>query len=138
MTLQLIRILSDFGLVVLIWMVQLIIYPSFARYKNKDLLPWHRTYTKRLSAIVIPLMFTQIFAVAYQLYKSQEMYTCASAVLVVLVWILTFTQFVPLHNNISKDYKVAYSVQKLIQRNWMRTALWTVLFLVSLWHIIRD
>jgi len=138
MILQLIRILSDFGLVVLIWMVQLIIYPSFARYTTKNLLPWHRVYTKRLSAIVIPLMFTQVFAIAYQLYRSQEFYTYLSAVLVVLVWIATFTKFVPLHNNIAKDYNVQDSVKKLIQGNWIRTVLWTVLFLVSLWNILRN
>ncbi|AZQ58280.1 hypothetical protein EJ994_05450 [Maribacter sp. MJ134] len=136
MTVNLIRMLSDFGLVVLIWMVQLIIYPSFARYTHENLLSWHRIYTKRLASIVIPLMFTQAFVVAYQLYKTQEFFTYCSAVLVVLVWLSTFTQFVPLHNNISKGEKVADSVEKLIQRNWIRTALWTLLFMLSLWNNI--
>jgi hypothetical protein len=83
-------------------------------------------------------MFTQIFAIAYQLYRSQEFYTYLSAVLVVLVWIATFTKFVPLHNNIAKDYNVQDSVKKLIQGNWIRTVLWTVLFLVSLWNVLRN
>lgn len=136
MTVNLIRMLSDFGLVVLIWMVQLIIYPSFARYTHENLLPWHRMYTKKLASIVIPLMFTQVFVVAYQLYKNQGVFTYCSAILVVLVWLSTFTQFVPLHNNISKGEKVAHSVEKLIQRNWIRTALWTLLFMLSLWNNI--
>jgi len=138
MTIDLIRILVDFGLVVLIWMVQLIVYPSFSRYSVQNLIPWHKIYTQRLAVIVIPLMFTQVFAVAYQLYKSQELYTYLSALLVVLVWIATFAKFVPLHNNIAKETKVNVAVGQLTQGNWMRTAIWTVLFLISLWYRLTN
>jgi len=138
MMIDTLRILVDFGLVVLIWMVQLLIYPNFAHYTHKNLLSWHRVYIKRLAGIVIPLMFTQVFVVGYQLYENKEIYTFLSAIPVVLVWLSTFIQFVPLHNKISKGLEIEDSVQKLIHRNWIRTALWTALFLLSFWNILRS
>ena len=83
-------------------MVQLLIYPSFAHYQLKDLITWHRKYTKRLSLIVIPLMFAQVGIVSIQLINNQNVYEILSGILVTLVWISTFTQFVPLHQKISK------------------------------------
>ncbi|MFT7429007.1 MAG: hypothetical protein ACI9IZ_001504, partial [Nonlabens sp.] len=41
--LDLLQLLVDFGLVVLIWIVQLIIYPSFLYYGSKTLNKWHKT-----------------------------------------------------------------------------------------------
>ena len=51
-------LLVDAGLVVLIWMVQLIIYPSFLHYDN-NLVEWHHKYTSRIALIVV-LYYTEI------------------------------------------------------------------------------
>ena len=56
MNLEYIRLLVDAGFIVLIWAVQLVIYPSFKFYSNANLLKWHRLYTKRVTVIVLPLM----------------------------------------------------------------------------------
>ena len=60
MDLQLIRLLLDFGLMVLIWIVQLVIYPGLCYYKNEDLGKWHKIYTQRIGVIVGPLMIAQL------------------------------------------------------------------------------
>ena len=52
--------LADFGLLVLIWMVQLVVYPGFKYYQRERLLEWHARYTSRISYIVGPLMLGQL------------------------------------------------------------------------------
>lgn len=77
------RLLLDFGLCILIWVVQLIVYPSFAFYNNTQLLKWHKTYTKAIALIVIPLMLGQLGIAIYQVFLAQNSYTLVSIVLVV-------------------------------------------------------
>ena len=131
-----IRLLLDFGLLILIWMVQLIIYPSFAFYNPKDLLPWHEKYTRRIAVIVIPLMFGQLIVTTAQFVQEQGFYEILSMAMVLSLWIITFALFVPLHQNISKGKEIGFSVQKLVQRNWIRTTIWTVLFILTTWNYV--
>ncbi len=127
-----IRLLFDFGLVVLIWMVQLIIYPSFMYFRKTDLLSWHDIYTKRISIVVIPLMFGQLFLAIFQLVQAFNFYTLISMVLVTAVWVSTFAQFVPMHHTISKGNVDGSLLQQLVRCNWLRTLLWTLIFLLNL------
>lgn len=130
------RLLFDAGLVVLIWMVQLIVYPSFLYYDREDLITWHKTYTSRLAMIVIPLLFGQLILAVIQLAYISSTQTIVSLGLVILVWISTFTQFVPIHNAIAKRRVTTELLTKLVRRNWIRTALWTFIFCWSLYHYI--
>jgi DMSO reductase anchor subunit len=132
-----IRLLLDFGLVVLIWIVQLIIYPSFQFYTPEELLPWHSKYTVAISFIVIPLMLGQLVVSALQFVRHQNFYTISSLIVVCLIWTLTFTIFVPLHNSIASDSFTADSLESLVQNNWSRTFLWSALFLWSFYNYVK-
>lgn len=137
MSIALIRLLLDFGLVVLIWIIQRIVYPSFLHYSTKNLVVWHREYTSRFSTIVIPLMFGQLGISIYQVIIAVNLYTVVSLVIILLVWISTFLQFVPIHSNISKGSVSERMLNRLVHKNWIRTVLWTLLFLYSLYgHLI--
>lgn len=133
------RLLFDFGLVVLIWMVQLIVYPSFRYFSsNSDLGNWHEIYVVRISYLVIPLMFGQLFTLLYQIYVALNLYTIISLFLVLLAWLITFVLFVPRHNTISKS--VAFDniiLKELVAFNWWRTALWTLAFVWSLFFKLQ-
>ena len=52
--------LASFGLVVLIWLVQVIIYPAFADIAPQRFTRWHAGYTRALTWIVMPLMLGQV------------------------------------------------------------------------------
>ncbi|QLG46738.1 hypothetical protein [Costertonia aggregata] len=134
MHIEFLRLLFDFGLVILIWTVQLIIYPSFPYYGRLDLIEWHKIYVQRISYVVVPLMFGQLVVSAIQVYESQTFYTIASLILVILVWALTFSQFVPLHHKISNTTFTEKDVRQLIVRNWGRTILWNLIFI---WGLIN-
>lgn len=132
MIVEILRILFDVGLLVLIWMVQLIVYPSFLYYTHEQLVVWHARYVKQISVIVIPLMFGQTLVSGFQLYQEPSAYTIGSGILVLITWILTFYLFVPRHNAISNSTYTNKTLVELVSLNWFRTVFWTLIFLWTL------
>ncbi len=124
----------DFGLVVLIWITQLIVYPSFKHFPEEHLLAWHSKYTNRITIIVMPLMLLQVYFHGLQLYEHFSIYSATSAVLILLIWYNTFLLAIPLHRAISEGRNVNTSVEKLNRVNWFRTVAWSVTFALSLLH----
>ena len=129
------RLLIDFGFVVLIWAVQLVIYPSFGYYTKDNLQHWHQSYTLRVTFVVLPLMLTQLVLVGLQLYQAQNWYTVSSAIIIAILWLQTFLVFVPLHQSIDFGDLKKDVCKQLVKKNWWRTFLWSVLFLISLLYI---
>lgn len=136
MTLDLIRLLIDTGFLILIWAVQLVIYPSFKFYSSENLYTWHRLYTVRVTFIVLPLMFSQLICALLHIWKIQNWYTLISLTLILLLWLLTFLVFVPLHQSIDNNNPVSEVCHKLVTKNWIRTLLWSVLFFISLMNYL--
>ena len=132
MSITILRLLFDFGLLVLIWIIQRIVYPSFIHYNSKDLVNWHKVYTSRLTFIVMPLMLGQLGISIYQLIMEIDLYTVLSLIIIIVIWVATFLQFVPIHAQISKGKASQKMLDSLVKKNWIRTFLWTVLFLYSL------
>jgi len=128
---NLVRFSIDSGLVVLIWMVQLIIYPSFKYYSKTSLLLWHAVYVKRISIIVIPLMVAQVVIIGWQLYAVQNLYTTTSAILVLAVWGSTFVTFVPRHNSIAENNYTDQTIAQLVSYNWIRTFIWSMIWFLT-------
>ena len=125
------RLLLDFGLCILIWMVQLIVYPSFLFFSDNNLFTWHKTYTKAIALIVMPLMLGQLSIVIYQVFLIQNTYTLTSIVLVIFLWGITLLKFAPMHQQISEGKTHLQLQKKLVQMNWIRTIIWTILFVMS-------
>jgi hypothetical protein len=128
-SLKLILLLVDAGLVVLIWMVQLIVYPSFLFYQKEDLVRWHKLYTNRIAIIVIPLMLVQLVLSGVYVFDGINLKSITSLVIVLFLWIFTFTSFAPLHFKISETKADRNMLLLLVKRNWIRTIFWTALFL---------
>ncbi|OZV69779.1 hypothetical protein [Winogradskyella aurantia] len=132
MTLDLARLLTDTGFLILIWAVQLVIYPSFNYYTPKNLFEWHKNYTVRVTYIVLPLMFSQLILAVIYVWQIQNWYSILSILIIVILWLLTFLIFVPLHQGIDKAQPQERVCDKLVSKNWIRTVLWTLLFILSL------
>lgn len=130
------RIAVDFGLVVLIWIVQLIIYPSFRYYSPAELAVWHPKYSNLITLIVGPLMLAQVGLIGSQLLNRLSWLTGASAVLVGLMWAATAFQAVPIHNAIAAGDATAETLARLVSANWVRTVGWTVIFGLGVWQRI--
>ena len=131
MSISILRLLVDFGLLVLIWVIQLIVYPSFLYYKKENLITWHRKYTSLVGYIVAPLMVLQLGLSIYQISNAVTPYNIISVMMISTIWIITFLQFVPIHNNISNGSTSEKMLLSLVKKNWMRTFLWSLLFVLN-------
>ena len=136
MVLELLRLIIDFGFMVLIWAVQLVIYPSFKYYNSSNLILWHQTYTKRVIVIVLPLMVTQLLLSVVHLFEILNWYSIVSFAIILMLWALTFLIFVPLHVSIDKGNPAENVCVKLVQKNWVRTCLWSLLFFISFFYFL--
>lgn len=124
--------LFDFGLVILIWMTQLIVYPSFTYYSASALVDWHAKYTTAISIIVMPLMLGQLLLHGLGLLHDFSWVRLFAAILIGLSWVNTFFFAVPLHNKISNNTDVLEAAAQLVSVNWYRTVLWTIVFLLGM------
>lgn len=123
-----VMLIFDFGLVVLIWIVQLIVYPGFAYYKKEDLLVWHKKYTIYITIIVLPLMAGQLAFHGLDLFDSYSHQKALIGFMIIACWLITFAYAVPLHRRIDQDNEMELAVKSLVKVNWYRTILWSLVF----------
>ncbi|HBH47204.1 MAG TPA: hypothetical protein DDX98_01100 [Bacteroidales bacterium] len=124
-----IKLLFDGGLVILIWMVQLTIYPSFRYYSKDQLMQWHEIYTRRISLVVVPLMLGQLLFSILEVWFTRELFSFFNLIAALIVWVLTFWLFVPRHQKIAAGVSNVSLLKQLENLNWWRTALWSVIFI---------
>lgn len=127
MKIEVVRLAIDLGLVVLIWMVQLLIYPSFKWMAKETFQSWHRNYMQRMTFIVAPLMFAQIGLSLYFFYYYPDMFmpNVTYTLLIAGTWISTFLIFIPLHAKLDKELNAVAYCDRLTHLNWIRVLLWT-------------
>lgn len=129
--------LFHFGLVVLIWLVQLVIYPSLKYVDPAQFVDWHRVYTERVSLVVIPLMLGQLGLSVARLaleWLHGDGMTLASFLVLLLVvgcWAATFLISVPIHSELQERGRVQSVVEQLVVTNWIRTGLWSAVCLLD-------
>lgn len=124
-----ISLMVDAGLVILIWIVQLVIYPSFLHYTTENLYSWHQKYTSRIAIMVVPLMLFQLIYGLIILFYFPTINHFIYLALVIFLWVFTFLTFAPLHNKISNRNINNKLLTILIYRNWIRTFLWSFLLI---------
>ncbi len=128
--------MADSGLLVLICLVQVIIYPSFDHIETENFKTWHIRYTTVISRIVVPLMLLQIgVELCHALVAEPRWWR---ALLIGIVLFATFSLSVPCHKELQSMGKSTVIIRKLVLTNWIRTLLWTILFLQTLWQGIND
>ena len=120
--------LVNFGMCVVLWLVQLVIYPSFLRVEPSELIAWHKAYTFRVSFVILPLMLGQLVIAILSVWEDPSILEWVAFTFVMVCWILTFFVSVPLHRKIEQNDITRETRQKLITTNWPRTILWSVIF----------
>ncbi len=128
---ELIRLLIDMGLLILTWLVQLVIYPSFLYYTSTDLKKWHSIYTRRITIVVLPLMLSQLLVAIIGLYFIINWQSILYFFVILATWGLTFLRAIPLHLEIEKSPNQNI-IQQLLQVHTWRTVLWTLVFIFSM------
>lgn len=134
---RLLQLLADFGMCLVLWIVQLVIYPSFLRLQPMEIVEWHRTYTFRISFVIMPCMLTQLAIGVARAYMEPSEMNITYLSLVLITWTLTFFVSVPLHNKVSRGEGSAEVFQSLVRTNWPRTLLWSGIFGLSLYRYLN-
>ena len=117
-----------------IWIIQLVHYPSFHFIELNQYITFQRFHMSRISYVVIPAMLTELFTLILIIISMDQVdpIILASALLLIVIWLMTAVFFSGVHQKLTLGYDKAV-VEKLVKLNWGRTLLWTLrLLLVSI------
>ncbi len=123
-------------LVGLILMVHFVHYPSF-RYAGAEWGAAHAFHTGAIGVVVGPMMVFELGLACWLAYRSGGHWVWVMPlVLVVLTWLNTFFQAVPLHTQLGSGFDRAL-VDRLIRADGIRTGLWVVKAVWVSWIFLR-
>ena len=120
-----------------IWVIQLVHYPSFHFVELKQYNTFQRFHMSRISYVVIPAMLTELFTLILIVISMDQIDTLvhASAILLIFIWLMTAVFFSGVHQKLTLGYDQTV-VDKLVKLNWGRTLLWTLrLLLISIYML---
>ena len=120
-----------------IWVIQLVHYPSFHFVELKQYTTFQRFHMARISNVVIPAMLTELFTLILIVISMDQIdnLVLASAILLIFIWLMTAVFFSGVHQKLTLGYDQTV-VDKLVKLNWGRTLLWTLrLLLISIYII---
>lgn len=127
-------------LVGLIWTVQVVVYPQFARVGVAEWGGYHAAHSTRITGVVGPLMVAEACLAAalfLQAPPEREGEALFSLALVAFAWAWTGLVSVPLHGKVGGRWDGAL-VAALVRTNWARTLAWSGrLLLLGWWTVGR-
>ncbi|WP_194850662.1 hypothetical protein [Nonlabens antarcticus] len=131
---EILKLSVDVGLLVLIWMVQLLIYPSFCHFGAAGFQKWHAIHMRNITFIVLPLMLGQLVLSGYLLFYVQEftLVRILDFILVGSMWLSTALFYKPLHERLIQEPQNVHLCHRLEKTNWWRVAVWTLIVLLHL------
>ncbi len=116
----------------LIWFVQVVHYPLFARVGPDAFAAYEREHQHRTTVVVAPLMLAEAIAAAVLVAQPEAgALEWIGAALVVFLWASTALVQVPLHRRLDAAFD-ARTVSLLVRTNWLRTLAWTARAIIAL------
>ncbi len=133
---EFVQIFTTYCLLGLIWVIQLIQYPAFLFVAEHRFESFHRFHSARIPVLVVPLMIGELVSTLWLTFKPgyNDPLQWTMSVLVIVVWISTFTLQVPIHNKL-KHGKDEALIHRLVLTNWVRTAAWSFKAFLLTWII---
>lgn len=126
-TLELIHLIATSMMVSIIWIIQILHYPTFLFVDKKHYTKFQKFHMKNISNLIIPIMLLELLTGLSILLKIKmiNFYFFASFGLLILIWLITALFFSKFHSELSKKYN-RDTILKLIRLNWIRTFFWTL------------
>lgn len=129
---------ATLAMVGLIWFVQVVHYPLFARVGSDTYAAYQTAHMSRTSFIVGPLMLAKLATALLILLGawSSRPLAIAGLILLAIAWLSTFFLQVPRHATLARAYD-ARAAASLVSTNWIRAIAWTargILALLMLRH----
>ncbi len=118
-----------------IWLVQLVVYPQFARVSATDFVSYHSAHSGGLTRVVMIPMAVELGSASVLLLGELSFLLKGSVfMLTALIWLWTAGRMVPLHHRLSRQGWDPGLQRSLVQSNWIRTAAWSLkTILISAW-----
>lgn len=137
MMLLVLQALATWGMTAVIWFVQLVQYPSFARVDPASFQGFHGFHSTRITFIVAPLMIVEALCAVALVVRPLRLTTTwevwVGLALVVLIWASTAFLQVPMHQRLGSGFDEP-AWRFLCQSNWVRTIAWSLRAgLVTVW-----
>ena len=126
-----VNFISTSVMVGVIWVIQLLHYPSFHFINDKKYIEFQNFHMQRISLIVIPTMLTELASALLLAYFFRSSLTIILLALLLGVWAITLIFFTNMHQKLTNGYNQSI-VYRLVQINWSRTILWSLRLIILL------
>ena len=124
----------------LIWTIQTVHYPLFARVGQAAFPDYEREHQARITRVVAPLMTMELCtAVALVIWVPPSVPTWAVLLglsLVLWIWTSTAVLAVPHHRALEQGFD-EQALAGLVRTNWQRTIAWSMRSVLVLWMIAK-
>ncbi|MEM7437672.1 MAG: hypothetical protein AAF436_21140 [Myxococcota bacterium] len=135
----LVQVATTWAMTGIIWFVQLVQYPSFARVDATSFRDFHAHHSTAISLIVAPLMVAEAVSAFVFVWRPLRVQTpwqvWLGLALVGVIWASTFFVQVPAHQRLETGFDED-AWRMLVHSNWIRTIAWSArAALVSYWLI---
>ena len=122
----LLHLLTTWMMTGIIWFVQVVHYPLFARVGEANFTQYEGHHTWRTGLVVAPLMLIELATAGLWLWEAPHVaWRWVNLALLGVIWLSTALIQVPLHTRLSQGYDPA-AQQRLVRSNWIRTIAWSL------------
>lgn len=133
-TLLLIQLLATGFMTGLIWFVQVVHYPLFARVGSGEFVAYEDEHVRRTTLIVAPAMLIEAASSLALLLiiqgDVQRLLAWLGAAMLCVIWLSTALLQVPCHRQLSSGF-ASTTVERLSVSNWIRTLAWTARLIIA-------
>jgi len=123
----------------LIWFVQVVHYPLFARTDTTHSPDYPDENQRRTAPVVLPPMLVEAATATLITINPPPAIGRPMALvglaLVAALWVSTLLVQMPLHGRLKHAGHTPEIVAALVQTNWIRTALWSARGLLAIWML---
>jgi hypothetical protein len=127
----LLQLIASAAMTGIIWMVQIAIYPLFARLTGPTFDDYHNRYMRQVTFVIAPTMFLEAASCAVCLLIGDWQTFILPTLLLGIVWGSTAFIQVPQHQRLTPE-----TAPHLVRSNWIRTAAWTARTALLATHLV--
>ena len=127
-----VHFLSTSLMVGIIWVIQLLHYPTFHFIKESNYVEFQHFHMQRISFIVVPAMILELLSAFMLVYYIRSNLLIICLIILLVIWLITFVFFTKLHQSLLGGYDKII-VDKLVQINWSRTVLWSLRLIILIY-----
>ncbi|MEN8694658.1 MAG: hypothetical protein ACN4GG_01450 [Akkermansiaceae bacterium] len=114
------QLIASAAMTGVVWIVQLAIYPLFAKIGAEEFQDFHERYMFRVSFVIMPLMAIEALTCAMCFFMGDQLALFTPSLLFGIICASTAFIQIPQHNALTIE-----RVPALVKGNWIRTIAWT-------------